>query len=190
MLALLLWATPLVSEERSANTWSYLAVRSCGISAVMVGKYLNAVGWAVLTACAAMTPAVLVAQPPGAFSLWWSLAGLSLLAAPAYAAVFALMGVAFERISMGLAFVYALVVELVIASVPAVFNQITIRYRLQTLLARWREWPLDDEIKEVVAVDPNPTWQQILILLGVAVVVFGVAVIVTRMRELARPERG
>jgi hypothetical protein len=189
LLALLLWATPIVSEERAGNTWSYLAVRSCGVASVMVGKYLNAVAWAVSTACLAMSAAVLIAQPPGALSLWCVLLALNLLGAPAYAAVFVLLGVTFERIAMGLALVYVLLLEIVVASIPAVINQITIRYRLQTLLARWRDWDIE-QYEDMSAIDPGASWQQILILLSAAVVLLGAAIFVTSLRELAKPERG
>ena len=189
LLSLLLWATPIVSEERAANTWSYLAVRSCGVAAVTIGKYLNAISWAVVTAAAAATLSVAVALPPGALSLWWMLIALTVLGAPAYAAVFVLLGVAFERIAMGLSFVYALVLEVVVASAPVVVNQITVRYRLQTLLARWREWPLDG-FEDVAPVDPGPAWQQMLIVLIVAAVVISVAVFITSIRELVKPDRG
>lgn len=191
LLGLLFWATPIVSEERSANTWSYLAVRSCGVAAVVLGKYFNSVGWAVLTAGVAMSLAVLIAQPPHAYSLWLTLLALTLVGAPAYAAAFALLGVAFERISMGLAFVYALLVEGFIATIPAVINQITIRYRLQTLLARWRDWPLEFEgYESMTPIDPGPDWQQIAIVLAVAAVLMGVVVLIARSRELVKPERG
>ncbi|MEQ8790377.1 MAG: hypothetical protein RIC55_29045 [Pirellulaceae bacterium] len=190
LLSLLLWATTIISEERSANTWSYLAVRSCGVSAVLIGKYLNAVAWSIACTCLAVVLATAVGQPPGSFSLAAVLILLTLLGAPAYAAVFVLLGVAFDRISMALALVYALVLEGVVATIPAVVNQITIRYRLQSIFVDWRGdgWNLE-QLRETVA-SPEPVWQQVTVVVVATLVLLAAAVVVTRMRELARPERG
>lgn len=190
LLALVLWATPIVSEERAANTWSYLAVRSCGVSAVLIGKYLNAVLWATTCTCLAIAIAVAVGRPPQSFTLAMILIALTLLGAPAYGAVFVLLGVAFDRIAMALAFMYALLLEVVVASIPAVVNQITIRYRLQSLLVEWRGdvWP-EGELKKALTSE-QPAWQQLAALVGLTLLLLGVGLVIMRLRELARPERG
>jgi ABC-type transport system involved in multi-copper enzyme maturation permease subunit len=190
LLSLLLWATTIVTEERSANTWCYLAVRSCGVSAVLLGKYLNAVIWSVACTLLAVTLAVAVGQPPRSLSLAGVLIALTLMGAPAYAAVFVLFGVAFDRISMAVALLYALLLEGVVATIPAVISQVTIRYRLQSLFVEWRgdDWNME-QLRKVVASD-QPVWQQMVTLAAVTLVLLGVAVTITRLRELARPERG
>jgi hypothetical protein len=60
VLAALLWATPVIHAEIEGGTWPYLAVRPCGRSSILLGKYLASVGWTVLVAWLSLTLSILV----------------------------------------------------------------------------------------------------------------------------------
>ena len=47
MLSVFLLATPAVSSELEGRSWVYLAVRPYGPLAVLLGKYLVAISWAL-----------------------------------------------------------------------------------------------------------------------------------------------
>lgn len=67
VLALLLWATPIIHSEIEGRTWPYLAVRPCGKSSILLGKYLAAVVWTVMVAWLSLTLSILaiaVSQNP------------------------------------------------------------------------------------------------------------------------------
>jgi ABC-type transport system involved in multi-copper enzyme maturation permease subunit len=63
VLALMLWATPMVHSELEARTWPYLAVRPGGKTAVLLGKYLSAVAWTIAVAWLSLTLSIAVLFP-------------------------------------------------------------------------------------------------------------------------------
>lgn len=60
VLAVLLWATPIIHSEMEGRTWPYLAVRPCGKSSILLGKYLAAVAWTAVVAWLSLTLSILV----------------------------------------------------------------------------------------------------------------------------------
>jgi len=140
VLAELLWATPIVYGELEGKTWAYLAARPRGVAAVLIGKYLVAAIWTAavcgtgLTLCVLLTAAAGVPDVP---RMWLVFSVLIVSAAFAYAAVFALIGVVFHRRSMVFAMAYVVLLEGVLAQVPAVVNQVTVRHHLTALAVKW-----------------------------------------------------
>lgn len=62
VLALLLWATPVVYQEMEGKTWTYISVRPEGKVSLLLGKYLMAVVWAICVCWIAMTLAVTITE--------------------------------------------------------------------------------------------------------------------------------
>ena len=142
MLGLLLWVAPVVHSELEGRTWTYLAVRPSGKLSMLLGKYLNGVGWTLSGAWLGLTLGMLIAQPmlTEPFRFWWVMCLLSLLSCLAYGAVYSLLGALFPRKSMVVTFAYMFVFEVVVSNIPAVINQVTVHRRLLSLLFRLMEW--------------------------------------------------
>lgn len=140
MLGVFMWATPWLSSELEGRSWVYLAVRPEGSVSVMLGKYLLAVLWTLPAGLIATTLSCLIIAESETFRLMrvqWQLVILSCIA---YSAVFVLIGVLFPKRAMVIGVFYAIVFEVVLASVPAAVNLLTVQYRLRCLFVRWLEW--------------------------------------------------
>jgi ABC-type transport system involved in multi-copper enzyme maturation permease subunit len=180
-----LWATPIVNAEVEGNTWPYLAVRPGGKTRVLVGKYLTAVAWSVLAGWTGLTISLLIAQPDGALHIWIVLAALVLLSSIAYGALFTFIGVVAHKRPMVVAVAYALILEFVVAWIPAMVNQFTVQLRLRTLLAKWTDWenPAPPEALAILT-DTGPPIKQIVILLGFSACLLAAAIWLLRQKTL------
>ena len=143
MLGTLLWTAPAVSAELERKSWPYLAVRPNGDTAVILGKYLAAVTWAVPAALFGLTGALWFAPTLDFWHAWSTMARLVCLSCPAYAAVYLVLGILFPQRAMVIGVAYSLVFELVISNVPAMINQLTVQYRIRALFIAWGEIPID-----------------------------------------------
>ena len=183
LMGLLLWATPAVHAELEGQTWLYLAMRPDGKQSVLLGKYLTAVAWTASAGIAGVLISIVVAQPTTPFRLASALSGLVLLSSMAYGAVFVLLGVIFLKRGMVMAVIYTLVFELAISFVPAVINQLTVQYRLRSLLAQWLNW---DQLRHDTPFlfSSTPAWQQVLILVAIAIVLLACATAILCSRQL------
>ena len=194
VLAELLWATPIVYGELEGKTWPYLASRPRGVPAVLLGKYLVAAlwTWAVcgtgLTLCTLLAAA---AQVPNALRMWLVFSALIVLAAFAYAAVFALIGVLFHRRSMVFAMAYVILLEGVVAQIPAVVNQITVRHHLTALGVKWLDFRRlgDEEVPDFILQQmlgvQEPDWQNVVTIVATAAVALGASLRIICSREYA-----
>ena len=183
LMGLLLWATPAVSSELEGQTWLYLATRPGGKQAVLLGKYLTAVAWAATAAWAGAAVSVLVAQPEKPLRMLMVLCALVLLSCMTYGALYLLVGVMFLKRAMVLAVGYTLIMELLVSFVPAVINQLTVQYRLRSLLAQWLEMDsLNGEVNFMFSA--LPPWQQIMILIGMTLSLLTAASVVLHMKQL------
>lgn len=174
MLGMLVLASPIVHTELEGQSWIYSLVRYQGRRALLLGKYIVAVLW---TSCAGILTAslsipFLPLQAP--MQAWGTICLLCLLSSLAYGALFALIGVLFQKRVMVISFIYALVAEGLLAWLPAVINQFTIAYRLRSILMRWmgfnveRFFPSDGMVQNgMVALDPTG-WVQIGWVLGIS----------------------
>jgi hypothetical protein len=137
MLGLLLWATPAIQAELEGKTWSYLCLRPYGKLAVLFGKYCLAVVWAGSASLISSWAIAFMLGGDAWLKLARTLSGLSVLASLSYGALYLLIGVCITKRAMIAALAYSLVMEAVISLVPATINQLTISYRLRSLLAEW-----------------------------------------------------
>lgn len=192
ILAELLWATPIVYGELEGKTWLFLATRPRGVMAVLLGKYLIAVLWTTAVCSIALTLSVLLAaaaQVPNALRLWLVFLVLIILATFAYAAVFALIGVLFHRRAMVFAMAYVIVLEVVIAQIPAVINQITVSHHLTALAVKWLDFRYlgDEEVPEFILQQmlgaQEPDWQNILTVAATTVIALAASMWIICSRE-------
>jgi len=139
-----LLAAPALSTELEGRSWVYLAVRPWGGVNVLLGKYLVAVTWTVPAGLVSLLLSLLVLDVGRFGHLWRVQAALIVLSCAAYAAVFILLGVVFTRRAMVIGIFYMVVFEVVLSSVPAVVNRLTIQFRLRCLLMRWMDWRWED----------------------------------------------
>ena len=192
MLGTFLWTTPAVSAELERQSWVYLAVRPHGRTAVLLGKYLAAIAWVLPATLVAASISVFIIQqfsPPmatanAAFRTWFTTVRLSLLAVPAYAAIYMALGTIFTKRSMVIAVAYTLLFELVVSLVPALINKLTVQYRLRVLFFDWAEIDTSRVNSGPLALfSTAPAWQHVAILvIYVAVLIVG-AVWLVRQRE-------
>lgn len=134
ILCMLLWATPIVNAELESQTWVYSVVRPKARWALISGKYLVAVTWTASCTSLSATLAVPIVGMSGAFKVWITLSCLCWLSAICYGALFMLIGTLIQRRAMVVAFGYTILVEFILATIPAVINRFTISFRLWSIL--------------------------------------------------------
>jgi hypothetical protein len=199
LLSLLLWATPNVYTELEGKGWTYVTSRPQGRLAMLLGKYLVAVGWGFLVSAVPACICVAIGgsrdtlgNPP-----WTSAAAILLclfLAAIVYAAVFSLMGVIFYRRAMVVAASYVLVIEVFVAFVPSVLGKITVRYHLQGVCFNLLGWivPFEEDLLEnglyQAAFGLYSNFIHIGALVVYAVIALGLAALIIRFREYVTSE--
>ncbi len=175
-LGLLLWATPVVSAELEGQTWVYAVTRANGRRAVLLGKYLVALLWSSTSAIAAATLAIPITGMPDAFRAWFVIVGLIILSAIAYAALFVLIGTLFQRRAMITAFVYMIGVESFLSLVPATINQLTVSFRLRSIL--FQSMDLDLQFanqRQQWFLDATPIWQSVCYLAMYSLILLSVS---------------
>lgn len=190
MLGTLLWTTPAVSAELERRSWIYLAVRPNGGSAVLLGKYLASVTWVIPPALLGLSLAVPLcgfSNVEESLRVWWTMVRLTLLSAPAYAAIYLLVGVLMPRRAMVVAVAYTLIFELIISFVPAVINKITVQYRLRSLAAEWCDIAIKEgDVASVqTLIGTEPAWHHIVILFGLTLSVVVASILILRVREFS-----
>lgn len=134
VLGLLLWATPIVHSELEAQTWVYAVVRPGARRAVLLGKYCIAVLWTFSCSSVAVTMAIPFTSVTDPVTTWFVLCFLNLISAVAYAALFVTIGTLLQKRAMVSAFIYGLFVEAILSSLPATINQLTVSFRLRSIL--------------------------------------------------------
>jgi ABC-type transport system involved in multi-copper enzyme maturation permease subunit len=144
LLGLLLWVSPLRNTELEGRTWTYLAVRPGGKTAVLLGKYFNGVLWTAATAILGLTLAFYVGQPTvyDRTKLYAVLCLLICCSCCAYGAVYALLGVLFPRRAIVISVAYMLILEVLVSNIPAVISKVTIQFRLLSILLISMNWTL------------------------------------------------
>jgi ABC-type transport system involved in multi-copper enzyme maturation permease subunit len=186
MMSVFLWATPALSSELEGRSWVYLAVRPYGPIAVLIGKYIVSVSWAIPVGVVSATLSVLVFATKDPMHLIAVQCGLVVLSCLAYSALFLLIGVIAPKKSMVAGVIYTIVFEVAFALIPAAVNMLTVQYRLRCILVRWMEFD------EVIA-NRNPvflsyfgeesSWWHMGVLLGMTLSYLITAGIILRYRE-------
>jgi ABC-type transport system involved in multi-copper enzyme maturation permease subunit len=116
--------------------------------------------------------------------LWAVFFLLICMAALAYGALFLLIGTLFPRRSMVFAVGYMILVEGIIAFVPAVINQFTMRHHLTALAIRWLDFRFaSDDFADRILGFGEPTWQNMGILLLSPLVLLSVTIYLIVNRE-------
>ncbi len=184
-LGVLLSAGPAISTELEQRSWVYLATRPNGIFWMLLGKYVVAFCWATTAAVAGLSVAVLFSMQETLFRIWMACAGLSVLAAMSYAAVFLLIGTIFPQRSMLFCVVWAGFAEGIISLIPAVINRITVQYRLRTLFVQWARPGGSIDTLPILgeSLAEGPWYIQILWLLSLTAVFLATAQVVAHRRE-------
>lgn len=175
-LGLLLWATPVVSSELEGQTWIYAVTRANGRRAVLLGKYIVAILWSSSTAIVSAAVAVPITGMPNPLQSWMVISCLVVLSAFAYAALFVLIGTLFQRRAMITAFIYMIGVEAFMSLIPATINQLTVSYRLRSILVHAMDLKVSlANQRQQWFIDETPVWQSVgylglytLILLGIS----------------------
>lgn len=190
MLGSFLWMAPAISAELERKSWVYLAVRPHGGVAVLIGKYLAAVSWVLPSTLIGLTLAILIAQPADAWRIWWTIARLACLSCPAYAAAYLVLGVLFPNRAMVIAVAYSLILELIIALVPAMINKLSVQYRLRGLLVDWADIPVGDSrsFEAMALIGDAPASHHVMILIGYTLGLLAIAVLLVHLREFTVAE--
>ncbi len=137
MMSVFLIASPAVAAELEGRSWTYLSVRPYGPLAVLIGKYLVAVSWAIPVGIVSSGLSLFVLQGSSFLFNFVVEAKLVVLSCVTYAALYLFLGVVVPKRAMVLGIVYTIFVEVALSSVPAVVNLLTIQYRLRCLLVDW-----------------------------------------------------
>lgn len=186
MMSVFLLATPAISAELEGRSWVYLAVRPHGPLAVLLGKYLVAVTWALpVGLISALLSSVVMAETdlPRLIAVQCGLAALSCIA---YAAVFILIGVLAPKRAMVFGVIYAVGVEVGAAFIPAAVNLLTVQHRLRCLLVRGMQ--IDESVAERNPVflsyfgDESASWH-LAILLAMTAAYLVAAALILHFRE-------
>ena len=182
LLALLLSASQVVHTEIERRTWAYVASRPRGRGSFIVGQYLAAVLWSATAAWVAMTGGLVLLNVTPFFEIWLRLTGILLASTCAYGALYTVIGVLFLKRGLTIAVVYTLIVEVVLALVPAVVAQGTIQFRVRSLVIDALQ--LEDLPQLDLMISTTPAWADVAILAGIAVVLMTASVVILNGREL------
>ena len=121
------------------------------------------------------------------WQIWWAMTRMVCLSAPAYAAVYLLLGTIMPRRGMVLAVGYSLLFELIVSFVPAVINKLTVHHHLQALMLEWCEMEISPEFMSGAAtlIGNSPTWHHIAILMLYPPVLLAISIAILRTREFS-----
>ena len=117
--------------------------------------------------------------------MWTQLSGLVFLSSLSYGALFVFAGVVFLRRGMVVAFVYVLLVEVLVSFVPAAINQLTVHFRLRTLFVN--AFPPGHLIVPAhfqQQVGTGPAWHHVAVLIGYAAIFLAAGVLVLSRKQL------
>jgi ABC-type transport system involved in multi-copper enzyme maturation permease subunit len=172
IMSVFLMAAPAVASELEGRSWTYLSVRPYGPTAVLIGKYLVAISWAIPVGLASTIMSLIALMGTNAMKLIPAECGLVVLSCLSYAGLFLLLGVIVPKRAMVLGIVYTVIVEIALATVPAVINTFTIQYRLRSLLVDWAGiHPPDRQMSEAFKMyfgDATPRHHVMVVLLMTA----------------------
>jgi ABC-type transport system involved in multi-copper enzyme maturation permease subunit len=185
LLGLLAWVTPLLQAEVDDKTWTYLAVRPAGRTAILFGKYAAAVVWVLATALVALAACLPIVVPASeTFLAVRTMLPLVLMSTVTYGAIYLFLGTMFLRRGMVAAVAYTFFVEFIGAMVPATIHELTVRYHLCSLLFGWVDGPLTPRrMESLFLFGHGPAWQYIAILAGIAIVMLSLTSVVLHRRE-------
>jgi ABC-type transport system involved in multi-copper enzyme maturation permease subunit len=187
MLGTFLWTTPAVSAELERGSWTYVAVRPGGRTALVLGKYLAAVTWVLPAALVALTASVILGRVGDPWRTWWAIARITCLSVPAYGAVYLVLGTLLTKRSMVVAVAYTLIFEIGVSMVPAVVNKFTVQYRLRALMVDWAGIQISHSDEAFATLrsllGEAPAWWHVSVLVVYTAVCLVAALLLVRSRE-------
>ena len=183
MLGLLLWATPAIQSEMEDQTWIFVTLRPNGRTAILLGKYVVAVLWTLSATLVASLAFSLLATEAW-LRLLATLSGLAILSCLGYGALYLLIGTLFTKRSTIVAFAYSLVIEFAVSFIPATVNELTISYRLRSLMLRWADIDLTGQGNLGIVAESQSTFVLVIGVLGMAIAFLVAAVLSIRAREI------
>ncbi|MEC9091563.1 MAG: hypothetical protein VX438_02570 [Planctomycetota bacterium] len=202
-LAVLLWATPVVYSELEGKTWTYLAIRPNGKLASTLGKFVNAVFWATMTASISLTcSCIVVSRFLGDFALntstpkaadlwviWYSVLPCLFLGSLALSAIFIHIGLIAHKRGMVFAVIYG-VVDSLLQLLPAVIRQFTVSFHLRNLAIKNANFEAADMPQGVenIMTDDTSIWMHALALLAITLVHLGASIWWLHAREYINAE--
>ncbi len=194
ILAQLLWATSNVYTELEAKSWIFLASRPSGRAALYLGKYLAAVTFSfavcfvAITACLVLRTGFTRTMLP--FDTWVGMQATALLSCACYSAVLSLIGTLFQKRAMVFGAAYIILSDFVIANIPAVIGQFTVRYHLQSISAWWIGWYFPIPEKDYVQTFGElGTWSHLTYLLvAIPVLLYAGCFVITSRQYITADE--
>lgn len=186
VMSVFLNATPAVASELEGRSWVYLAIRPYGPTAVLLGKYLVAVLWAIPVGIVSAILTLFAFLDRDAIELIPTQCALVTLSCISYAGLFLLLGVIIPKRAMVVGLAYTVIVEIALASIPAVVNTLTIQYRLRCLLVDWANLPKPDrEVARAFQAYYNdiPAAQHLMMICIMTIVFLIASALLLRYRE-------
>ena len=199
LLSLLLWATSNVYAELEGKSWTFVTTRPYGRWSILFGKYLIAfvlsflISWVALSLCMLVTADIEFATQMvngelvhSKLFIWFCLSLMLFLASMVYSAIFSLLGVVIQRRAMVLAVVYFGVVEIVMASIPAIIGKFAMSFHMFCLLTQWVGWILpDDEGKNEFALiwGMQQPWVHLTAIFTMTFLALASSAFIIRVRE-------
>jgi ABC-type transport system involved in multi-copper enzyme maturation permease subunit len=156
ILSSLLYGASLLAGEIEDKTLTYLFSRSLARWQVLLGKYLATCSVLTVMTCLSMSLAFLLAGSPFGLKVWLALAICTSAACFAFTALFCLLGLFVPRRAIPVGILYAVVVEGILSSVPAMVNELTISFYLRSVAWRIADVPLPAEAGEVFRREAMP----------------------------------
>lgn len=165
VMGLLLWATPLISNEIEGRTWIYIVTRPGGGVSTVWGKYSVSILWSAAIAIVSVPLAVMASGVQSPAHVSSVLTALSLLSCFAYGALFTMIGTIIQKRAMVVAIVYLVLVEGVLTLVPATINKLTVGFRLLALLFKWMGYENREEAENLkILFGESSSWTHVSIL--------------------------
>ena len=155
VLACLLYGASLLAGEIEDKTLVYLFTRAQPRWKVLVGKYLATASVLTVLTLASMSLAYLLSGMPIGPRVWVALAAAITGGCFTFTAVFALLGLLVPRRALPAGLIYAVVVEFILSTVPALVNELTTSFYLRSMAWDIADIPLPtedvDDFEEFVA---------------------------------------
>ena len=147
-LASLLYGASVLAGEIEDKTLVYLFTRAQPRWRVLLGKYLATATALSLMINVSMTVAFLLCSAPLGVKAWIALVVTIVGACFTFTAIFCLLGLLVPRRAIPAGLIYAVLVEFVLSSVPALVNELTASYYLRSLARHIVDLRLPEDVSE------------------------------------------
>jgi len=145
ILASLLYGASLLAGEIEDKTLVYLFTRALPRWKVLLGKYLATATALSVLCLASMSIAYALCGFPIGARVWVALAASIVAGCFTFTAIFCLLGLFVPRRALPIGLIYAVLVEFLLSSVPALVNELTASYYIRSLTWHIADLPLPAE---------------------------------------------